>query len=470
MTGNTVRSIDKLDKNSLILICKKLNIRGYSNKNKDVLKEMIMTFLKNQKKLRKTQSTSNILGNVNANGNANGNGNSNGNGNGNGNGNQKNMQRSNSMPNLTSHIKNTTSQHNHNIINEFCNNNCHVYPKVKKLVAIGDIHGDLTVAIKSLKLAGVIPLNVSDKTRNIQNINWIGKDTVVVQVGDQIDRVRPNKLHNNICIEEDCEIVEDEGSDLKIVCLFERLHSQALKQGGALFSVYGNHELMNVEGDFRYVSPKEFKEFGNYFKGKIEANSSFPYGYKERLQAFKPGGNLSKRLANTRHSVLQVGSWIFVHGGISPECANKYTIDEINNYVKKWLLGDTSPENMKHINYLYHNDDDDNSPFWSRIFSDMDDWNDKQNIQMFNRAINIMNIKNKRNSENLIKGMVMGHSPQFMYNRGINSSNNNRIWRVDIGASRAFGKLDNSEECKHRKVQVLVIHDDNKFSIIKEKC
>ena len=35
MTGNTVRSIDKLDKNSLILICKKLNIRGYSNKNKD---------------------------------------------------------------------------------------------------------------------------------------------------------------------------------------------------------------------------------------------------------------------------------------------------------------------------------------------------------------------------------------------------------------------------------------------------
>lgn len=449
MSGNTVRSIDKLDKNSLILLCKKLNIRGYSNKNKDVLKEMIMTFLKNQKKMRKTQSTSNIA-----------------------NGNQTNIRRSNSMPNLTSHMKNTTPsnpQQIHNI-NGFCNNDCHLYPKVKKLVAIGDIHGDLSVAIKSLKLAGVIPLNVSDTATNIQNINWIGKDTVVVQVGDQIDRVRPNKLHNNICIEEDCEIVEDEGSDLKIVCLFERLHSQALKQGGALFSVYGNHELMNVEGDFRYVSPKEFKEFGNYFKGKLEQNSNVPYGYKERLQAFKPGGNLSKRLANTRHSVLQVGSWIFVHGGISPECANKYTIDEMNNYVKKWLLGDTSSENMKHIQYLYHNDNDDNSPFWSRIFSDMDDWNDKQNIQMFNRAINIMNIKNKRNRDNLIKGMIMGHSPQFMYNRGINSSNNNRIWRVDIGASRAFGKIDNSNECKHRKVQVLVIHDDNKFSIIKEKC
>lgn len=448
MSGNTVRSIDKLDKNSLILLCKKLNIRGYSNKNKETLKEMIMTFLKNQKKLRKTQSTSNINSTVK----------------------KTNIRRSNSTPILNSHMKNTTQSDQYQTINGFCNNDSHVYPKVAKLVAIGDIHGDLTVAIKSLKLAGVIPLNVSDTTCNIQNINWIGNDTVVVQVGDQIDRVRPNKLHNNICIEEDCEIVEDEGSDLKIVCLFERLHSQAMKHGGALFSVYGNHELMNVEGDFRYVSPKEFKEFGNYFRGKIEQNSNFPYGYKERLQAFKPGGNLSKRLANTRHSVLQVGSWIFVHGGISPECANKYTIDEINNYVKKWLLGDTSSENMKHIQYLYHNDNDDNSPFWSRIFSDMDDWDDKQNIQMFNRAINIMNVKNKRNSNNLIKGMIMGHSPQFMFNRGINSSNNNRIWRVDVGASRAFGKIDNSNECEHRKVQVLVIHDDNKFSIIKEKC
>lgn len=441
---DTVRSIDKLDKNSLILLCKKLNIRGYSNKNKEAIKELILTFLKNKKKLNRSQSVSNLAP-VDL---------------------KKSVKRSNSLPNLNK-LDNQT-----NIVNSvvFNDNECHVYPKVKKLVAIGDIHGDLTVAIKSLKLAGVIPLNIPDNIRNIQKVNWTGKDTVVVQLGDQIDRVRPNKLHNNLCIEEDCEIVDDEGSDLKIVCLFERLHSQALKQGGALFSVYGNHELMNVEGDFRYVSPKEFKEFGNFFKGKLEYNSNVPFGYKERVEAFKPGGNLSKRLANTRHSVLQVGSWVFVHGGISPECANKYTIDDINKYVKRWLLGDTSVENMNHINYLYHNDDDDNSPFWSRIFSDMDDWNDRQNIQMFNRAINIMNIKNKRNRDNLIKGMIMGHSPQFMYNRGINSSNNNRIWRVDIGASRAFGKVDNSNECKHRKVQVLVINNDNNFSIIKERC
>ena len=62
----------------------------------------------------------------------------------------------------------------------------------------------------------------------------------------------------------------------------------------------------------------------------------------------------------------------------------------------------------------------------------------------------------------------MGHSPQFMYNKGINSSYNNRIWRVDIGASRAFGEID-PKISELRKVHVLVIEDDSKFHIVKEE-
>ena len=62
------------------------------------------------------------------------------------------------------------------------------YPKVKKLIAIGDIHGDLSVAIKSLKLAEVIDINIPNNTKDINKIKWIGGKTVVVQLGDQIDR------------------------------------------------------------------------------------------------------------------------------------------------------------------------------------------------------------------------------------------------------------------------------------------
>ena len=110
----------------------------------------------------------------------------------------------------------------------------------------------------------------------------------------------------------------DEGSDLKIISLFNKLHAQAIQRGGACISVLGNHEMKNVEGDFRYVSPREFREFGNFFKAnKSLKNTNVPYGFRERKEAFKPGGIIAKKLADTRYSVVQVGSWIFVHGATS---------------------------------------------------------------------------------------------------------------------------------------------------------
>ena len=338
------------------------------------------------------------------------------------------------------------------------------FPKAKKLVAIGDIHGDLSVAIKALKLANVININISNNVKNISNIKWTGGDTTVVQLGDQIDRVRPSKLVNDLCQDNDQQLNQDEGSDLKILCLFEKLHEQAIKVGGALFSILGNHELMNVDGDFRYVSPKEFREFGVFFKEPINKNSKLPYGYETRKRVFSPGGSLSKKLANSRYSILQIGSWVFVHGGMTSEVANDYTLDHINGIIHKWLLGNNSHLLLEHVNKLYHNEDDSYSPFWSRTFSDIDDWN-SQSEQNFNNTLNVLNFKNKRNKNNEIKGMIVGHSPQFMYNKGLNSACNNRLWRVDVGMSKAFGMDKNS----HRKVQILVIENDTVFKILKEQ-
>jgi hypothetical protein len=448
-------NIDLLNRESLVNLGIKLQIYGHTNSfnspylKKEELKARILKFFREHKKRIRSNSVSNnsVSNTINS---------------------SNSMTRSRSLPNLNS---NSNSNSNLNLSNtnsigsnnDIFNISC-IFPKVNKLVAIGDIHGDLSVAIKALKLGGVISMNIDDNLKDISKINWTGGNTYVVQLGDQIDRVRPETYFNNLCVEEN-SIVEDEGSDLKIIYLFERLHSQALQHGGALISILGNHELMNVDKDFRYVSPKEFREFGNYFKGKLEFNSNVPYGHKERLEAFKPGGILSKRLALTRFSIVQVGSWLFVHGGLTPQCANDYSLDDINYYVRKWLYGDESYETMKHINKLYHNDDDEYSPFWSRTFSDMEEWNDHRCLNEFKKTLHYVNIKNSRQNNNIIKGMVMGHSPQFMYNKSINSSANNRLWRVDVGASRAFGEVNDN----NRLVQVLVINNDNEFSILREK-
>ena len=124
--------------------------------------------------------------------------------------------------------------------------------------------------------------------------------------------------------------------------------------------------------------------------------------------------------------------------------------------------------NKQIVNDLYHTDNDEDSPFWSRMYSDLDAWSDVPCNKLFNTSINNLNIKNMNNNSNMIKGMIMGHSPQFMYNKGINSACNNKVWRVDIGASKAFGHVDNSNESKLRKVQILVINNDNEFQILKE--
>ena len=449
-----LKQIDFMTRESLVNLAVKLKLNGHTNmflkpyKKKNELKQMILKELNAMRKMKRANSTSNIS-NTQSNDND---------------PSDNKIRRSKSFSSFRKKSLKKTSNIN-DIFQNYDIDRC-MFPKVSKLVAIGDIHGDLSVAIKALKLAGVIDNSIPDNSRNINNIHWTGGDTYVVQLGDQIDRVRPAKLFNNLCSEEDSDLVKDEGSDLKIISLFEKLHKEAKQNGGALFSIFGNHELMNVDGDFRYVSPKEFHEFGNFFKGKYEPNSHYPFGYNERLEVFKPGGILSKRLALTRYSVIQIGSWIFVHGAISPNCANKYSLNNINSSIKNWLLGNST----NNIGDLYHTDNETDSPFWSRIYSDMDEWDESKSIQSFRQTINNLNLKNLRNNSNVIKGMIMGHSPQFMYDKGINSSYDNRIWRVDIGASKAFGELDGSPECNHRRVHVLIIEDDDKFHIVKEKC
>ena len=55
------------------------------------------------------------------------------------------------------------------------------YPSVRRIIAIGDIHGD----IKKLTYIFVKAKLIKRTVRG--NWVWIGKDTYVVQVGDQID-------------------------------------------------------------------------------------------------------------------------------------------------------------------------------------------------------------------------------------------------------------------------------------------
>src|SRR6185295_6348194 len=179
------------------------------------------------------------------------------------------------------------------------------YASAERIVAIGDLHGDVSAARGVLRLAGVIDAAGA----------WTGGRTVVVQTGDQLDRG-----------DDDREVLE----------LLDRLAGAAAKSGGALVVLNGNHEVMNVQSDFRYVSPHGLAEYEEFNPGWLHAWST-PSEQRGRTFAFRPGGAVARQLAR-RPVVARVGDTLFVHGGVLPQHVS-YGLARINREASAWMWG-----------------------------------------------------------------------------------------------------------------------------------
>lgn len=322
-----------------------------------------------------------------------------------------------------------------------------VLPAVRRIIVIGDIHGDYKMAIKSLKIANVID----------NNLNWIGGDTVVVQLGDQIDS----------CRETPCNVKKDDNDkpeDIKILKFFTKLHNKALNDGGAVYSIMGNHELMNVVGRMDYVSYENVNEF----KDKVVNGQVINDGMRARKMMFAPGNELAEFMACTRKLALIIGSNLFVHAGILPDIAKKYSITDMNQLLSLYLwdsleqkellkyselLGPEILNNMTNVNPnvegYYHT-----SPLWNRKYSKITSYvdSDLKCNEILTPLKKVYNVNN----------LLVGHTPQL--DKGINSICNNRIHFVDIGISRAFDMFRQSGGGK--KIQVLEILNDSEFNIL----
>ncbi len=173
------------------------------------------------------------------------------------------------------------------------------YPAVDRIVAIGDLHGDMMATRRAFKLAGAID----------DEDHWIGGKLVIVQTGDQLDRG---------------------GDEQAILEFLTGLTEEAAEAGGAVHVLNGNHELMNVSLDLRYITEDGFEDFQDavVFDESDSLIASYEPHQRARIAAFRPGGPFATLLAR-RNTIVIIGDNVFVHGGLLPEHVD-YGIDSMN--------------------------------------------------------------------------------------------------------------------------------------------
>ncbi len=110
------------------------------------------------------------------------------------------------------------------------------------MYVLGDLHGDIQAAQAAMALTGATNANGE----------WIGRNLTVIQTGDLIDRGP---------------------EDRKVLDWLAQLEQQAPKANSTLHLLNGNHELMNVDGDFRYIHPESMQAFSDL--ANVERSKAF---------------------------------------------------------------------------------------------------------------------------------------------------------------------------------------------------
>lgn len=251
-----------------------------------------------------------------------------------------------------------------------------------RIVIIGDIHGDIR-RFKDI----LIDAKVINKS-----IEWIAepKNTIVVQMGDQVDSINRDPSL------EEWEVLPD----VEMIYFTNLLNKIALSKGGRVISLIGNHEMMNTIGNYSYVSSKSLND-----------------DVRKRHDLFKPSGALSAILSQ-RPIVVKIGKLLFCHAGLTMEhlkVLTKYKkdISYINSIWKNFIKNNAILLEDKEIfdTVILGNE----GILWTR------DLNDTGDVVKMLDSVGCLY-------------MFVGHTVVEDI-----KIINERIWYTDTGISRAFG-------------------------------
>eukprot|EP00873_Tetraselmis_striata_P044889 jgi/Tetstr1/465153/TSEL_009876.t2 len=324
----------------------------------------------------------------------------------------------------------------------------HVHKTGARLVAIGDIHGDYEQAINALRVAGLI----SDTG------HWAGGDSVLVQTGDLVDRG-----HDSI----------------GVLALFQRLKDEARRANGDVLLLLGNHELMNLQGDYRYISRNELRRIGldqnlpeepqnssssvlpiHGMRGIGKTSMSGLRRWRYFLSPSQPLGRFVRRRQTA--AILGDGNCrtVFVHAGVLPGvlaqqgmkqgAIGPQLLDALNQGMAQ-VLESCSSENCEQgfpsPGSTLMGDD---GPVWYRGYA-MDD-----EIRVCSRLVGVLQTVHAQR-------MVIGHTVQA--DGRLHTRCGGRLHLIDVGISRAYLGATAAWECT-QEGGVVGLYPDERQAVV----
>jgi len=278
-------------------------------------------------------------------------------------------------------------------------------PDAPRIIVIGDVHGDVERLLKMVKSIGLFS----------NTLEWIAepKNTIVIQLGDQIDSLSRSVNENA----QDWENLPD----VEVLALMDRLDliAQSASGGsGRVLSLIGNHEIMNVLGIFDYVSLNSMNKLG---------------GQNNRALLFNRGNQFAQILSR-RNILVKIGPFMFCHGGLLPQHLDyvQCNFNLINVAMQKYLRGNeilTSEEEYIVRDIIFHDTD---GIVWLRKYVEL------LQIQPHILESVIDSVCMRTDT----KVLFVGHNTMAEITRVANG----KLYFTDAGFSRAYAIHDNYVE------------------------
>ncbi len=167
-----------------------------------------------------------------------------------------------------------------------------IFSKIDSVFSVGDVHGEFDALLTLLKNNHIIT----------KEGNWnFGKGHLVF-----------------------CGDIFDRGEKVTETLWFiYKLEKQAETRGGKVHLLLGNHEMMVLKGDLRYLH-KKYK----YIQRKLGVNYSFLYNKNTFLGKW----------LREKNTIVKINNVIYIHGGLHPDILKmKINLSEINKSIRNYL-------------------------------------------------------------------------------------------------------------------------------------